>query len=324
MPDPGGIPVWVLSDDRPGNRHQAMGVAQRLSSDVTLKTLRFNWRIHLPNRLLGPTLKALAPEARRALKPPHPRVIISVGRRAAPVAAWLKRRYPALVVVHLMRPELPPSLFDLVVVPDHDRGIEGPSVLRMTGSPNHLTPQGLAEAAAALKTELGNLPPPYLGLVAGGRNRAGELSPKQADILGQTAAAVAREMGGSLLVTTSRRTSFHAGQSLIGALNVPYYAFLWGNSGPNPYPGMLGLAEALIVTGDSTAMVSECCASGRPVYVADAIGSVGPKQRRFLDALYAGGHARPLHDIDLPFHPMTPLDTTGRVTDAIRRLLQKD
>lgn len=323
MPETGSFPVWVLSDDRPGNRHQALGVAQRLSADVTVKTLSFNWKVHLPNGLLGPTMNTLSEQSAATLTAPLPKVMISVGRRAAPVAAYLKQEHPEVIAVHLMRPELPLERFDLVVVPDHDKGLEGPNLLRITGSPNHLTPARLTESAEALRPQLGNLKPPYIGLVVGGKNKAGELTAAHAATIGNAVSKVAEALGGSLLVTTSRRTGYRQGEALVNALKAPHYTFLWGNSGPNPYPGMLTLCDALIVTGDSTAMLSECCSVGKPVYVVDRIGSVGVKQKRLLKSLYEADHARPISQIDVPFHSMTPLDETGRVVSAIRAILEK-
>jgi len=50
---------------------------------------------------------------------------------------------------------------------------------------------------------------------------------------------------------------------------VPAHAHIWYDGqrthGDNPWPGFLALADRFIVTADSTSMLAEACASGRPV-----------------------------------------------------------
>ena len=46
-------------------------------------------------------------------------------------------------------------------------------------------------------------------------------------------------------------------------------AFIWDGSGANPYFGMLGAADAIVVTADSVSMISEAAATGKPVYIVE-------------------------------------------------------
>ncbi|MCH1569565.1 MAG: mitochondrial fission ELM1 family protein, partial [Alphaproteobacteria bacterium] len=68
--------------------------------------------------------------------------------------------------------------------------------------------------------------------------------------------------------------------------------FLWDNVGDNPYPAMLGLAEQIIVTGDSVNMVGEACLPGVPVQVF-ALRGGSAKFDRFHAELSAAGMTRP-------------------------------
>ena len=69
----------------------------------------------------------------------------------------------------------------------------------------------------------------------------------------------ARECGGSLAVTTSRRTGKQNEAILREGLNgVPL--LFWDGKGENPYLGFLALADAIVVTDNSVSMVSEACA----------------------------------------------------------------
>ena len=75
---------------------------------------------------------------------------------------------------------------------------------------------------------------------------------------------------------------------------MPSHLSRWGDAGDNPYAGYLGLADAVIVTGDSVSMCSEACATPGPVYIYAPAALTAPKHGRFHQGLYAAGYARPL------------------------------
>jgi mitochondrial fission protein ELM1 len=65
---------------------------------------------------------------------------------------------------------------------------------------------------------------------------------------------------------------------LCGPRAVPL--FFWESGEVNPYLGLLALADAIVVTSDSVSMVSEACATGRPVHVFN-VGYGHEKLRKF-------------------------------------------
>ena len=81
---------------------------------------------------------------------------------------------------------------------------------------------------------------------------------------------MAREAGGSLLVTTSARTPRASIETLAAAISVPAQLFRWTpHAVDNPYYGYLALADSIIVTCDSVMMLTEACATCKPVYMFD-------------------------------------------------------
>jgi hypothetical protein len=68
-------------------------------------------------------------------------------------------------------------------------------------------------------------------------------------------------------------------QALKQTVSVPHYLHHWqANGEANPYFGILTLSDELIVTADSVSMLSEACATGKPVYMAD-LGGYGYPMR---------------------------------------------
>src|SRR5688500_7091360 len=94
--------IWVLADPRAGTAAQALGIAERLGAPFRILPLAWGPLARLP--LAWPSLAGLAPAARAAVgAPPGPALVLSAGRRSAPVALWLARRHGARLV-HCMRP----------------------------------------------------------------------------------------------------------------------------------------------------------------------------------------------------------------------------
>ena len=125
-----------------------------------------------------------------------------------------------------------------------------------------------------------HLPRPYFAVVVGGDSGPFTLGPIAAERLGREASQLAQSQGGSLLVTTSSRTSVSAQDALRGAISAPHFFYPWRpDDKDNPYRGILACADRLIVTGDSIAMLSEACATGKPVKMFD----LGGMRREFTE-----------------------------------------
>jgi uncharacterized protein len=300
--------VWVLADPRAGTAAQALGIAERLG--VPFHTLPLAWgplaRLPWP----WPGLAGLAPAAGAAIRPPWPKLVLSAGRRSAPVARWLGRRGGRLV--HCMRPGFGAGEFDLLVLGRHDDPPERPNILPILGACHRMSPDRLAAAREEWRA-LAALPSPRVALLLGGPVRREGMAPDVAATLGARVAGFA----GSVLATASRRTGAPATAALAAALaGLPHRLHRWGETGPNPYAGFLAWAEAIIVTGDSVSMLSEAMATAAPLFIADP-GGLGPRHLRLGESLVAAGEARRLEAAPAPF-ARAPLDEPGRVAAAIR------
>jgi hypothetical protein len=62
-------------------------------------------------------------------------------------------------------------------------------------------------------------------------------------------------------------------------LKVPHVLYRWRPDDPdNPYFGYLGLADRIVVSSDSIAMLTEACASDKPVDIFDLSGRHPPQE----------------------------------------------
>lgn len=298
--------LWVLADPRAGTAAQAIGIAERL--DRPFRTVGLEWgrwaRLPLP----FPTLLGLAD--RSAFRPPWPGLVISAGRRSAPVALWLKRRGAG--VVHCMR--APGSAgFDLHVVGAHDRMPPAPNRLEILGAAHRISPARLAEARGRFGA-LAALPSPRVALLLGGPVRGEGLAPGIAAELGRRVAGFA----GSVMATASRRTGAAATAALAAGLDtVPHRLHAWGSTEENPLLGFMAWADLLVVSGDSVSMLSEALVTAAPVFVAP-LGEEGSRHRALHESLYAAGQARPLDRAPAPFS-RERRDEVGRIAAEITK-----
>lgn len=304
-----------MTDGVIGTENQCIGLAERVGLPFQVKRIKVRapWRWLPPQVWIAP-LAALGADGNR-LAPPWPDLLIASGRKAAaPSIAVRKAAAGRTFTVQVQNPVMALDRFDLVVAPRHDR-LAGPNVVSTTGSLHGLTPDVLAHAATRCAGEVADLARPRVLVLVGGANKVYRFGIREAETL----AAQLSSLPGSLLVTTSRRTGAEQTAALIAGLPADR-ALIWDGTGDNPYPGWLGLADAVVVTGDSVNMVTEACASGRPVYVVDLPGG-SAKFRAFHDLMRAGGHTRPFEGRLDDWTP-APLDDTQAVADIIRDKLR--
>ena len=259
--------VWVLLGKGVGGNGQMVSLATALQWPYEAKHLVFNRRSHCPNLLLGATATTVDRHRSSPLVPPWPDLVIAGSRRSAPVARWIKRRSGgATRLVHLMHAQAPLEQFDLIITTPQYRLPQRHNVLHNVGPLNFVDPARMAAAAARCAPRFTDLPRPYTALLVGGNSSSYVLDPRTAARLGREVSAQVRASAGALLLTTSARTPPAAVDALLAAIDCPAYVYRWrANDGDNPYHAFLALADRFIVTADSASLLTEACATGKPV-----------------------------------------------------------
>jgi uncharacterized protein len=273
-----------------------------------------------PKGLIGNTM-GTRPSASDPLTPPWPALIVSCGRRSIGTALAIKRRSAGRTsIVHIQNPRMDLRPFDLIAAPAHD-GITGENVAITTGSLHGVTRAKLDEAAAHWQSRLSHLPKPRIAVLIGGSNSAYRLDAATGTRIARDLASLTHSSGAGLMVTTSRRTDPTAVAAIRAALaDAP--AEIWSGEGENPYFGYLGMADRIIVTGDSVNMVSEAAATGRPVQVIHLpITGRATKFERFHRAMEDAGATRKFEValVDWKFNAINDtLVVAQRVKDILR------
>jgi len=236
--------VWVLRGIHSGDNAQLLDLVEALGWPYEIKPLR-----------------ACLTEPTSA----WPDLLISVGWLSSLVARRIRHRsagHTRLVV--LGRPFAPLSHFDLVVttpqygLPLRQNVVDLPAPFT---NERQLDPAKLE----AWRQRFAHLPRPWIALLVGGSSKPYRLDERTAAALGREVSAAASARGGSLLVSTSPRTADKAADALLEAIDAPCWSYRYADTGDNPYPALLALADAFIVTGESVSMMTEACMTGRRV-----------------------------------------------------------
>jgi mitochondrial fission protein ELM1 len=313
-----GLRVWTLSEGHAGMESQTRALAVALGVTAEVKRApapRFLGALPAP---LWPVPLYLANRGGAGLNPPWPDLLISCGRRSVAAALAVRRASGGRTfLVHIGYAYRATPRFDAVVVPTHD-GVVGDNIVTCLGSIHGLTPERLAAEAAACSARFAALPRPLAAVLVGGANRAYGIGAREIGQLADSLAELVARRGCGLAVLTSRRTGAENTRALSERLTL-LGAFVWDGAGSNPYLGLIGLADALIVTCDSVNMVSEAAASGKPVYV-----QMYPGRSARFDAFHADmrarGHVRVFDgDIDFGWRPEPLLETAAAAAEIARR-----
>lgn len=310
--------IWALSDGHAGNVRQATALADALAAQDRID--HFVLRPSLPAHAFAPRRYPLLRQpfgagfAARAAAPPA--LAIGCGRQAALATRLLRERGSR--AVQILDPRIDPAHWDLVIAPEHDR-LRGDNVISTLGSLHPVDDAWLAQAREEFAA-FGDLPQPRTALLLGGSSRHVRFDRVAfEELTAKLEVALARE-GGSVLVTTSRRTPRELRDALHHRyVETPGLTWLGPEDGANPYSGLLAWADRIVCSPDSVNMVSEACATRAPVFVFDPQRARG-RVRTFLDSLLQRGRIRAMDTALAPF-AVEPLRETARVAEEVRRRL---
>lgn len=312
--------TWIVTDGSVGMEAQGIAVAEAVGLPYRLKRVRVSGPMRfVPTRLqiyLPPVRLLSFVASNEPLAPPWPRLIISIGRRSVPIALALKDVAKAYAL-HIQNPKVPKHRFDLIAAPIHD-GYTGDNVVNTFGAVHSVTAERLAGAAQSFAAKIEPLPLPRIAVLLGGESQAFSFPPELAATFGATLAEAARDSGGSLLVTPSRRTSPETLRAIAATIaGVPH--FTWDGSGENPYYAFLASADAIVVTEDSVNMVTEAAGTGKPVYVQRLKGR-SRRLSQFHALMRERGATRPFAG-KIESWCYEPINDTEMVASVIRRAL---
>ena len=293
-----GARVWLVLGDKMGDNGQVYTIRDALNWPVEIKHIKMLDQYVFGKPKVGPTLYHIDREASDALQPPWPDLIITVGRRPANVALWIREQSGGRTHIVLVgKPSGMMQQFDLIIASSENRFPPLPNVLPIALPLMQVDKAKVADAAAKWREPLAQYPRPLIAVMIGGptgpyafnRRVVAQLIAQARDI---------GQQGGTAYFTTSRRTPAKVVAALRQRLPPGAQLFAWSSEArDNPYMGLLGLADGFVVTGDSISMMVEVVRLGKPLAIlslpTSLLGSIDQLRRSLARWLFAPDRPSP-------------------------------
>ena len=250
----------LLTEGMHGMISQVEGLAKALDLDFIHEKIELNnfWKL-IPPKITPVQSSVFKNKIKEKFD-----VVISCGRKSVIPSLYLKKIFGKKIInIHIQNPKVSLNNFDFVVIPEHD-GINGENVITSKGAIHYLRNEELDQNANYLKSQI--IGPKLVTLIMGGPNKYYDYRETAIKEIFSKVYENFINKGFQLIFIPSMRTPkkiidlaknyFDENQIIITQVD------------KKAYLSSLKLSDYIIVTCDSTSMISESAMTGRPIYVA--------------------------------------------------------
>ena len=303
--------VLALVDNKIGANSQVSSLASSLNLPVAYLEIRHDSLLAgLPNFISGLGLAYVDRQNQSLLTSGiiSNAIIVSASRKNARVSAYLKRSHKQQVVnIHIGRPQISYRYFDNVVLPiwDNKHDKHG-KIIRVMSSLHNITPRYIDNEVQPLAELERFSHQPILAILIGGASKHGKWN-KLATSKIKAAIAIWQEQHPKavIFIASSRRSDVAAVEEVKGFLlarGIAHHSCLWHEDNSyNFYQHYLKYANVLLVTEDSSSMISECVGTGKTTYILKFLDnkSSADKPVKFYQGFLDQGLAKVFSGVDL-------------------------
>ena len=256
----------ILTEGMHGMISQAEGLAKALELDYLHEKIELNnfWELIPPK--FTPVKKFIF---KNSIKKNFD-VIISCGRKSVVPSIYIKKNSIKKVYnIHIQDPKVSLSNFDFIIAPEHD-GLSGNNVLTTKGAIHYISKEEIINSKNYLidKFQLNNYfnEEKLVTIILGGPNKYYSFNDTDLIEIFEKIKTTFINTGHQAIVIPSIRTP----QRIIN-LAKKYFdrrELVITEIDKKAYLAALGMAKYIVVTCDSTSMISESAITGKPIYVA--------------------------------------------------------
>ena len=242
-------------------------------------------------------------------------VIISCGRKSVIPSIFIKKNSKKKVFnIHIQDPKVSLDNFDVVVVPQHDSLI-GNNVISTKGAIHYLNNQEINENKNYLSNKIKS-EKEIIALILGGPNNYYKYTKRNIENIFFKINENFIKNNFQLIVIPSIRTP----KDIIKFAN-EYYGkdhLVINEVDKRAYLSALGLSKFIVVTCDSSSMISETAITGKPIYVAGIPASKDDYRFRKFISLFKELNIIRVLDSKIENWEYENLDETNRVAKEIK------
>jgi mitochondrial fission protein ELM1 len=192
------------------------------------------------------------------------KIIISCGRKSViPSIALKKRLGKEIFTIHIQNPKVSFNHFDLIISPEHD-DIKGDNVITTTGAIHYLTKKEIKENLNYLGLQLEKKK--LVAFIIGGPNKYYAYTEESIHQTFNKMKTLFTPDKYKIIVIPSYRTPEKIIKKAYDTFNFNHHVVKEVDK--KAYLSALAISDHIVVTCDSTSMISEAAVTGKPVYIA--------------------------------------------------------
>ncbi|WP_415275437.1 mitochondrial fission ELM1 family protein [Candidatus Pelagibacter sp. Uisw_116] len=303
----------LLTEGMHGMISQVEGLAKALDIDFTHHKVELNhfWK------LIPPNFSPVSQSVFKKINHGDFDVIISCGRKSVIPSIHLKNIANKKVFnIHIQDPKVNFNHFDFIVAPEHD-AIEGQNVISTKGAIHYLTESEINENKDYLNSFIKKDERKIWALIMGGPTKYYEHSRENIKAIFENLNNLNKQNNFQLVVIPSMRTPKNI---------IQYAKDYFGQNhtvietiDKKAYLSALAISEKIVVTCDSSSMISEAALTGKPIYVANISPKKNDKRFQRFRNLFKELNITRILGEEIENWNYQKLDETNRVANIIKQ-----
>ena len=246
------------------------------------------------------------------------KVIISCGRKSVVSSIALKKRFGKEIFnIHIQDPKVSFKHFDLIISPEHDN-VRGDNVITTKGAIHYLTKEEISNHTNYLKDRL-NTAKEYFLLILGGPTKHYDYSNENISNIFNLFNDLVKKNNLQGIIVPSMRTPKNIIELAKNELGEK--SLVVDTVDKKAYLSALSLTKYIVVTCDSTSMISEAAMTGKPIYVADIPTKKNDFRIKKFNKLFNQLNIIKKLDNKLETWHYENLDETSRIAKQIKKKL---
>ena len=259
----GKLKALLLTEGMHGMISQVEGMAKALNTEFNHKIVRLSFPWNFVPTKFTPISEIILKDKTYLTENENLDLIISCGRKSVIPSILLKKKNPKIFTIHIQDPKVSLKNFDIIIAPEHDN-LTGENVFNSKGAIHYITESEINRAKPYLTNKIKSQK--IVSLILGGPNKHYSFDEDQLVKIFNEIKSNFISKGYEIIVIPSIRTPKTIIDLAIKEFGTEGYV---ANSvDKQAYLSAFALATNIVVTCDSTSMISEAATSGKPIYVA--------------------------------------------------------
>ena len=303
----------LLTQGMHGMISQTEGLAKALNIDFTHHTVELNnfWK------MFPPKITPISQSVYKKIDHENFDIIISCGRKSVIPSIHLKNNSNKKVFnIHIQDPKVDLKHFDFIVAPEHD-SIKGQNVISTKGAIHYLTENEINENKDYLNSFIKKDERIIWTLIMGGPTKYYDYSTKNINEIFKTLSELSKKHNFQLVIIPSMRTPTKIIQYANDYFGDDHTVIM--DVDKKAYLSALAIAQNIIVTCDSSSMISEAALTGKPIYVASILPKKNDKRFQKFRNLFRELNIIKNLGEEIEDWNYEKLDETNRVANIIKQ-----